>query len=108
MPREDAPLRYDRGPLATLYNIWSTDWIQKSLQEGKEAYYMNVFIELTYFSTGRSSFSFLRFIDVSPNEAHETYLMPVLQRRLTALHRESELVQDAPYTLYVLALTEEL
>ncbi|KIP12607.1 hypothetical protein PHLGIDRAFT_98060 [Phlebiopsis gigantea 11061_1 CR5-6] len=79
VPREDAPLRYDRGPIATLYNIWSTDWIERSLQEDQ------------------STYSFLRFIDMSPSEAHEIHLMPMLQRRLKALHRESKLADDAPY-----------
>ena len=48
-----------------------------------------------------SAFSFLRFIDISPSEAHEIHLMPVLQRRLKALHRENKLATDAPYMLCV-------
>lgn len=34
VPRENAPVSAERGPLATLFNIWSTDWIQRSLEEG--------------------------------------------------------------------------
>lgn len=39
VPHENAPLRADRGPLATLYNIWSTDWIESSLREGASVLY---------------------------------------------------------------------
>lgn len=35
VPREVSPLQPNRGPLATLLNIWSTDWIQRSLEQGK-------------------------------------------------------------------------
>ncbi|EKM60935.1 uncharacterized protein PHACADRAFT_247165 [Phanerochaete carnosa HHB-10118-sp] len=80
VPSENASLRYEKGPLATLYNIWSTDWIQRSMLED-----------------ANSGFSFLRFVDVSPAEAHETYLMPIFQRRLAALRQETELVEEAPY-----------
>lgn len=80
VPSENAPLRPDIGPLATLYNIWSTDWIQKSMLEDKN-----------------SGFSFLRFADLSPGEAHDIHLTPIFERRLSALHREAELLEDAPY-----------
>lgn len=33
VPREDARLRPEYGPMATLLNIWSTDWIHRSLEE---------------------------------------------------------------------------
>ena len=35
IPSEDAPAQASRGPLATLLNIWSTDWIERSLEEGE-------------------------------------------------------------------------
>ncbi|GJE85992.1 SNF2 family N-terminal domain-containing protein [Phanerochaete sordida] len=78
VPREDARLHQDRGPLATLYNIWSTDWIQKS--EDADA-----------------GFSFLRFANLSPSEAHDIHLMPAFRQRLAALRQEAELLDEAPY-----------
>ncbi|KAJ3558033.1 hypothetical protein NM688_g1148 [Phlebia brevispora] len=80
IPTEDRPLRPDNGPLATLFNIWSTDWIERSLEKD------------------RSSFSFLRFVDVSPSEAHAIHVEPLMQRRLTAMENESEFLSNLPYS----------
>ncbi|THH02834.1 hypothetical protein EW026_g83 [Hermanssonia centrifuga] len=71
IPQENAPLNSRRSPLATLFSIWSTDWIQKSLEED------------------RSSYSFLRFLNMSPSEAHDLHITPLMQRRLKGAERDS-------------------
>ena len=100
IPSENRPLQSDNGPLATLYNIWLTDWIERSLEQGA---CVTGFAELSVLTVKleRSSFSFLRFVDVSPSEAHALHMQPLMQRRLTALQKEAELALHLPYSSYV-------
>ncbi|KAJ3851493.1 SNF2 family DNA-dependent ATPase [Lentinula lateritia] len=66
--------------LYKLMNIWQTDYIHKSLWEEKS-----------------SSFSFLRFIGTSPQEAHELHTAPLIRKRLLATQAERQLLDMAPY-----------
>jgi DNA helicase INO80 len=82
IPNEGTNDLSGNGCLAKLFNIWSTDWIQSSLYE--EAH---------------SSFSFLRFLDLSPGEAHSLHIMPLITRRLVAVEANAKMTQDSPYSL---------
>jgi DNA helicase INO80 len=44
-----------------------------------------------------SSFSFLRLLDISPNEAHSLHISPLIRRRLLAIQEESRIVEEAAY-----------
>ncbi|KAH9946815.1 P-loop containing nucleoside triphosphate hydrolase protein [Amylocystis lapponica] len=79
IPHEHA--QRDTARLSKLMNIWSTDWVQHSLYDEE-----------------RSSFSFLRIVDMSPSEAHLLHKSHVMQRRILALRTESQQVQDEPYS----------
>ena len=106
IPSEDAPAQASRGPLATLLNIWTTDWIERSLEEGE--YSMcdgSSVVTYVVWSTDRSSFSFLRFSDLSASEAHALHIKPLLQRRLISMEEEREAEVNRPYSSYVLFLT---
>lgn len=65
-----------------LFNIWSTDWISKSLLEAES-----------------TSFAFLRILDLSPAEAHTLHVAPLVHRRLSTAALEAEYFEDDPYTL---------
>jgi len=78
MPQEDATK--DTRRLETLMNIWSTDRIQRSL-----------------FEEEHSSFSFLRFLNLSPSEAHRLHKSPLLLRKLAALAQDAHWLADEPY-----------
>ncbi|KDR85120.1 hypothetical protein GALMADRAFT_218196 [Galerina marginata CBS 339.88] len=67
--------------LTKLLNIWSTDWIHQSLYESDQ-----------------SSFSFLRFLDLSESEAHHIHRSPLIRRRLMAVEKET-LLPDARYAM---------
>lgn len=111
VPRENSPLTPDRGPMAHLLNIWSTDWIQRSLEEGMS---INPTITFLFFFSfffflcvtdvpflEQSEFAFLRFADVTPSEAHEIHFALFWQRRVLALAAEARVKEDLPYKSYV-------
>ncbi|TFK57143.1 hypothetical protein OE88DRAFT_1715887 [Heliocybe sulcata] len=82
VPREESSNPARSGCLSHLMNIWSTDWLHKSLYDDAE-----------------SSFAFLRLADVSPREAHDIHISPVLSRRLRATQEESDRVSDDCFAL---------
>ncbi|KAH0590582.1 hypothetical protein H2248_000718 [Termitomyces sp. 'cryptogamus'] len=65
--------------LLKMFNIWSTDWIHKSIM-----------------AEASSSFSFLRIAEVSPSEAHFLHRAPLIRRRLLALDREASMIDAFP------------
>ncbi|KAH9486801.1 Chromatin-remodeling ATPase INO80 [Psilocybe cubensis] len=74
VPSETSIAPSQSGCLVKLLNIWSTDWIHRSLYEDDQ-----------------SSFSFLRFLNMTPTEAHRIHNSPLIRRRLMALEVESSL-----------------
>ncbi|KAI0318480.1 SNF2 family N-terminal domain-containing protein [Amylostereum chailletii] len=84
IPHEDydTPLQPHNGVLHKLMNIWTTDYIQRSLQED-----------------ACSTFSFLRFVDIPPSEAHALHIAPLVRRRLAAMADESRRVKEDPFYL---------
>jgi DNA helicase INO80 len=87
--------------ITKMFNIWSTDWIQRSLyEEGNISplTYLSHFADLV---AAHSSFGFLRLLDLSPGEVHSLHVMPLITRRLIAIEEEMSMVQDSPYSLYV-------
>ncbi|KAF6766320.1 DNA ATP-dependent helicase [Ephemerocybe angulata] len=60
-------------------SIWSTDWVEKSLW------------------TDHSGFSFLKFVDTTPKEAHNIHIAPLMKRQLMAWDKERRLSEAAPY-----------
>ncbi|KAJ3571584.1 hypothetical protein NP233_g3652 [Leucocoprinus birnbaumii] len=63
-----------------LCNIWSADWIQDSIYDSQSP-----------------SFSFLRFLDISPAEAHTLHASPLMKRGLRAMEQEAHLREVASY-----------
>ena len=47
--------------------------------------------------------SFLRFLDMSPAEAHHLHWTSVFQRRLLALESEREMMESDPYVMFVVS-----
>lgn len=81
VPHEDytSPLQRDNSVLHKLMNIWTAEHILESLQDASS-----------------SSYSFLRFADSSPQDAHDLFLASPFRRRLLALQAEAiHLEQDA-------------
>ncbi|RXW24763.1 hypothetical protein EST38_g1079 [Candolleomyces aberdarensis] len=75
------PIEYEwSGKVKKELNIWSTDWIRKALEEEES-----------------SSFSFLRFVDTSPQEAHNIFVAPITRRQLLKWDAERRLADVAPY-----------
>jgi chromatin-remodeling ATPase INO80 len=97
VPQEDSRLRADSDCLTKLMNIWSIDWIQRSLHEGRfDSCGIRAPLIL---SLERSSFSFLRFINTTPSEVHKVHISPLLQRRLMAVAEEARLAEHDPFSL---------
>ncbi|KXN89905.1 Putative DNA helicase INO80 [Leucoagaricus sp. SymC.cos] len=65
-----------------LCNIWSTDWVHNSI-----------------YNYDSSSFSFLRFLDISPAEAHSLHTSTLIKRSLRAVEEEVQLREVASYAL---------
>jgi len=55
-----------------------------------------------WFCIESSSFSFLRLLDMSSNEAHTLYSAPLIKRRLSTIKEEAKMIELAPYSLSVL------
>jgi DNA helicase INO80 len=87
--------------ITKMFNIWSTDWIQRSVYEG-DIYSSACPSHFADFVSAHSSFGFLRLLDLSPGEVHSLHVMPLITRRLIAIKEEINMVQDSPYSLYVL------
>ncbi|PFH54596.1 hypothetical protein AMATHDRAFT_52228 [Amanita thiersii Skay4041] len=66
--------------LQKLFNIWSTDWIHKSVEDNAP-----------------SSFSFLRLLDMSPGEVHSLHVVPLMRQRLYAVEKERKWIEEVPY-----------
>ncbi|KAJ7619158.1 SNF2 family N-terminal domain-containing protein [Mycena polygramma] len=83
IPSETSCSASQSSCLTKLLNIWSTDWIHRSLnEEGKLS----------------SSFSFLRFLGSSATDAHALHLSPVITRKLSATRDEVDTADTAPYS----------
>ncbi|KAF5377629.1 hypothetical protein D9615_005291 [Tricholomella constricta] len=67
------------GSLLKMFDIWSPDWVHKSLQEDAS-----------------SSFSFLRMLNMSPSEANSLHTAPLIRRRLLAMDQEAKAVEELP------------
>ncbi|KAJ7446520.1 SNF2 family N-terminal domain-containing protein [Mycena galericulata] len=80
VPSENSTSASHSGCLNKLFNIWSTDWIHRSLYD-----------EVS------SSFSFLRLLGSSAKEAHALHLSPLISRRLSAVREEAGAADGAPY-----------
>ncbi|KZT06822.1 uncharacterized protein LAESUDRAFT_743170 [Laetiporus sulphureus 93-53] len=77
VPQENSK---DTAHLAHLMNIWRTDWIHQSLYHEE-----------------RPAFSFLKFIDLSPSEAHAFYMANTIQRQVLSAHLEAKHKEYQPY-----------
>ncbi|KAJ7492495.1 SNF2 family DNA-dependent ATPase [Mycena latifolia] len=80
VPSENSTSVSQSGCMSKLLNIWSTDWIHRSLYEEES-----------------SSFSFLRLLGSSAKEAHALHLSPLITRRLSAVQEEAGADDGAPY-----------
>ncbi|KAJ7181791.1 SNF2 family DNA-dependent ATPase [Mycena crocata] len=80
VPSENSTSLSHSSCLSKLLNIWSTDWIHRSMYD-----------EVS------SSFSFLRLLGSSAEEAHALHLSPLISRRLAAVRDEASAVDGAPY-----------
>jgi hypothetical protein len=87
--------------LKKLFNIWSTDWLQRSLYDEGEVHPLTCLNNFIDFIPADSSFAFLRLLDLSPGEAHSLHVMPLITRQLIAVEEEAKMIQDSPYSLYV-------
>lgn len=89
------------GCLSKLMNIWSTEWIHRSLYnpEGNELASSPCHRKLTLFLLGSSAWSFLRLLDMSPREAHSLHVSPLIRRQLLARQDEASFQKtDAQYS----------
>ncbi|KAF8973906.1 SNF2 family DNA-dependent ATPase [Flammula alnicola] len=81
IPSETSSSPSQSGCLGKLFNIWSTDWIHRSLYDDES-----------------STFSFLRFVDLSASEAHQIHVSPLIRRHLVTLDKEAK-SPDAYYAM---------
>lgn len=95
VPGEDAPAVGDTRRVARLMNIWSTDWVHRSVQEGSSAELHYPFIS-QYLCTD-SAFAFLKFVDMSPGEVHSVYTSSLLERLLQVSEREHVSLDDEAF-----------
>ncbi|KAF9532053.1 SNF2 family N-terminal domain-containing protein [Crepidotus variabilis] len=72
VPSENSRNPSHTEALTKMMNIWTTDWIHKSL-----------------YHNDSSSFSFLRFLDLPASEAHQIHVSPLMRRQLLAFERET-------------------
>ncbi|KAI0082175.1 hypothetical protein K474DRAFT_1655508 [Panus rudis PR-1116 ss-1] len=83
VPQEETPPGRDTQILSKLMNIWSTDWIERSL----------------YKDDSSSSFAFLRFLDAGPSDAHRAYTSSLMERCLMSLSEQRRRLETDPFLL---------
>ncbi|TFL06593.1 SNF2 family N-terminal domain-containing protein [Pterulicium gracile] len=81
VPHEDSSDPSRSSPITKLMNIWSTDWMHRSLYDHEYS----------------SSFSFLRFAGVSVSEAHESHVSSFVQRCLDGMQHQLAIEESGPY-----------
>ncbi|KAL1674559.1 SNF2 family N-terminal domain-containing protein [Schizophyllum commune] len=81
LPHEESKAPSRSSVLTKLMNIWSTDWIEKSLAED-----------------AAHSFSFLRLMGLTSSDAHRISESSLLYRRLLGLQQERKIIEDGPYS----------
>ena len=101
VPKEDVPSPADRGPLRSLMNIWSTDYIKRSLEEDGKLL-PHVQCSNIDFTVVRSPFNFGPLMGLSPSEIHTLHFTPTIKRLLLAAAEEVRRVEEDPYKMYVL------
>ncbi|KAJ7103398.1 SNF2 family N-terminal domain-containing protein [Mycena belliarum] len=80
VPSENSTSVSQSSCLTKLLNIWSTDWIHRSMYDEES-----------------SSFSFLRLLGSSAKEAHALHLSPLITRRLSAVQEEATATDNGSY-----------
>ncbi|CCM00896.1 uncharacterized protein FIBRA_02942 [Fibroporia radiculosa] len=78
--QDDTDAVSDTMRLSTLKNVWSTEWIHRS-----------------FYDEGNSAFGFLRFIDMSPSEAHVLHTSHLIQRQISVSQIENRCRDDDIY-----------
>ncbi|KAL1749069.1 SNF2 family N-terminal domain-containing protein [Schizophyllum fasciatum] len=81
VPSENSSTPARSGILSRLMNIWSTEWIERSLAE-----------------QAATSFSFLRLLGLSAGDAHRISQSSLLHRRLLGLLQEREMIERGPFS----------
>ncbi|KAF5375077.1 hypothetical protein D9758_000153 [Tetrapyrgos nigripes] len=97
VPAEDSTLPQHSSYLSKLMNIWSTDYIQKSIYEDQGLGSCSHFLKRRLTCVIASSFSFLRILDMSPQEAHSLHVAPLLRRTLLRAYAETKFIEEVPY-----------
>jgi hypothetical protein len=65
---------------------------------------ISIAVSRTYYLKASENFAFLRFIDMSPSEAHVIHLSSLIRRRLLATQENVKAVEDGPYYTSVTSL----
>lgn len=96
IPGEDLTTPSHSGSVKKHLNIWSADWMHKSLlEDGEDIAFEEQSVAHCF--KAASSFSFLRVLGLSPSEAHSLHVAPLIRRRLHFVGSEAELFDDDPY-----------
>lgn len=97
VPREEGRSAVDTRHVANLMNIWSTDWIHRSLlDEGVLPSRPLISVWLNSI-IAQSAFTFLKLLDLTPSDAHKIHDSSLIQRTLEAIRQEEEQFEDEPY-----------
>ncbi|TFK76977.1 hypothetical protein BDN72DRAFT_807283 [Pluteus cervinus] len=80
IPNENAPFTPTKR-IPNLFNIWSTDWLYKSI-----------------YNDSSSSFAFLPLCGIYPQDAHALHRSPLIRRQLSAIEHESHFISSSPYS----------
>ncbi|KZT44635.1 hypothetical protein SISSUDRAFT_976705 [Sistotremastrum suecicum HHB10207 ss-3] len=86
VPSEDSQAGQETRYLYHLMNIWSTDWMEKSIQEN-------------IVDSGDSPFNFIPLLDRTTSEIHSLYHSPEFMRLAWASHENAEWIENAPFLL---------
>ncbi|KAI5124611.1 hypothetical protein M0805_004221 [Coniferiporia weirii] len=80
VPNENSPPSADRGVMRSLLNIWSSDWIKRSIEEND-----------------RSPFNFVPLLGMSAGEMHALHLLPTIRRLVIDASVEAKRLQEDPF-----------
>ena len=97
LPHEESKAPSRSSVLTKLMNIWSTDWIEKSLAEDGTLFAATSVSRLTI-ALAAHSFSFLRLLGLTSSDAHRISESSLLYRRLLGLQQERKMIEDGPYS----------
>lgn len=97
---EEQPPKAEGWVMHNLFNIWQTDWIQRSLEEnGEHSDSLGDRASLIAFPSANSPFNFAPLLGMTSSEAHKVHSSSTVERMILAAKTEQRCREEDQITL---------